>query len=117
MPAQLLAVRTPPSSSRPSKRDSVGAKGSGELDIPVARRSPLAKPQRVTFGVAVELEDEDGRTWHFRLVGEDEADAERGELSWVSPLAKALLGAKPGDEVPWPRPAGVVMATVVALRT
>ena len=78
---------------------------------------PLAKPQRVTFGVAVELEDEDGRTWHFRLVGEDEADAERGELSWVSPLAKALLGAKPGDEVPWPRPAGVVMATVVALRT
>ncbi len=46
MPAQLLAVRTPPSSSRPSKRDSVGAKGSGEMDIPVARRSPLAKPQR-----------------------------------------------------------------------
>ena len=78
---------------------------------------PSAKPQRVTFGVAVELEDEDGRIWHFRLVGEDEADAERGELSWVSPLAKALLGAKPGDEVPWPRPAGVVMATVVALRT
>ena len=78
---------------------------------------PVAKPQRVTFGVAVELEDEDGRTWHFRLVGEDEADAERGELSWVSPWAKALLGAKPGDEVPWPRPAGVVMATVVALRT
>ena len=79
--------------------------------------SPVATPQRVTFGVTVELEDEDGRAWHFRLVGEDEADAERGKLSWVSPLAKALLGASPGDEVPWPRPGGVVMATVVALRT
>ena len=79
--------------------------------------APAAKPPRVAFGVKVELEDEDGRIWHFRLVGEDEADAERGELSWVSPLAKALLGALPGDEVPWPRPGGVVMATVVALRT
>jgi transcription elongation GreA/GreB family factor len=79
--------------------------------------SPVATPQRVTFGVTVELEDEDGRAWHFRLVGEDEADPERGKLSWVSPLAKALLGASPGDEVPWPRPGGVVMATVVALRT
>ena len=79
--------------------------------------APAAKPPRVAFGVKVELEDEEGRIWHFRLVGEDEADAERGELSWVSPLAKALLGSVPGDEVPWPRPGGVVMATVVALRT
>ena len=79
--------------------------------------APAAAPKRVAFGVTVELEDEDGRTWHFRLVGEDEADAERGELSWVSPLAKALLGAVPGDEIPWPRPGGVAMATVVALRT
>ena len=78
---------------------------------------PSAEPQRVAFGVAVELEDEDGRLWRFRLVGEDEADAERGELSWVSPLAKALLGAVPGDEVPWPRPGGVALVTVVALRT
>lgn len=78
---------------------------------------PAAVPQRVAFGVAVELEDEAGRLYRFRLVGEDEADAERGELSWVSPLAKALLGAAPGDEVPWPRPGGVVLVTVVALRT
>lgn len=78
---------------------------------------PADPPPRVAFGVAVELEDEAGRTYRFRLVGEDEADAERGELSWVSPLAKALLGAVPGDEVPWPRPGGVVLVTVVALRT
>lgn len=77
----------------------------------------VAAPQRVAFGVAVELEDAAGRRFRFRLVGEDEADAERGELSWVSPLAKALLGAVPGDEVPWPRAGGVVWVTVVALRT
>ena len=46
MPAKLLAVRTPPSSSRPSKQGSVGAKGSGGLDIPVARRTQMAKPKR-----------------------------------------------------------------------
>jgi len=37
----------------------------------------------------------------FRLVGEDEADAARGLLSWVSPLAQALIGRKVGDTVPF----------------
>jgi len=46
LPAKLLAVRTPPSSSRPSKPVNVGAKESGGLDIPVARRTQLVKPQR-----------------------------------------------------------------------
>jgi transcription elongation factor GreB len=39
-------------------------------------------------------------------VGEDEADAEHGLVSYVSPLAQALLGARVGDEVRWQRPAG-----------
>ena len=62
---------------------------------------------RVAFGAAVELANIDsGATQTYRIVGEDEADPERGLVSWVSPLAKALNGAKVGDVVTWQRPAG-----------
>jgi transcription elongation factor GreB len=74
---------------------------------------PSSRPERVAFGVQVQLEDDDGRAYTFRLVGEDEADAERGLLSWASPLAGALLGARVGDEVTWPRPTGAVNVAVV----
>lgn len=74
-----------------------------------------AQPDRVAFGVQVQLEDDDRRRYTFRLVGEDEADAERGLLSWVSPLAGALLGARVGDEVTWPRPTGAVNVAITGI--
>ena len=60
---------------------------------------PAAAPDRVRFGVQVTVRREGGGEQSFRLVGEDEADAARGLLSWVSPLAQALLGHEPGDVV------------------
>jgi len=42
----------------------------------------------------------------FHIVGEDEANASINKVSWVSPLAKSLLGQKVGDTVVWHRPAG-----------
>jgi transcription elongation GreA/GreB family factor len=42
----------------------------------------------------------------FTIVGEDEADVAQGKISWVSPLAKALLNARVGDVVTWRRPVG-----------
>jgi transcription elongation GreA/GreB family factor len=48
-------------------------------------------------------------------VGEDEADAEHGLVSYVSPLAMALLGARVGDEVRWQRPAGDMMIEVLRI--
>ena len=39
-------------------------------------------------------------------MGEDEAEPGTGRISWLSPLAEALLDAEPGDEVTWQRPAG-----------
>ena len=44
------------------------------------------------FGRIVEIEREDGRRQAFRIVGEDEADPAKGSISYVSPLARALLG-------------------------
>jgi transcription elongation GreA/GreB family factor len=56
-------------------------------------------PERVRFGVRVTLRAASGATQSFRLVGEDEADAARGLVSWVAPLAQALLGHEVGDLV------------------
>ncbi|MOA68184.1 Transcription elongation factor GreA [compost metagenome] len=44
------------------------------------------------------IEREDGRTQTWRIVGEDEADPARGSVSHVSPLARALMGKRVGDE-------------------
>lgn len=58
---------------------------------------PAADPGVVQFGRTVEIEREDGRRQAFRIVGEDEADPARGSVSYVSPLARALLGKAVGD--------------------
>lgn len=56
-----------------------------------------ADPQIVQFGTCVTLDREDGRLQMFRIVGEDEADPAAGSVSYVSPLAHAVMGKKVGD--------------------
>ncbi len=51
----------------------------------------------VVFGSRVTFERDDGRRQTFRIVGEDEADAKSGSVSYISPLARALLGRRAGD--------------------
>ena len=60
---------------------------------------PAPEEGKVQFGRTVEIEREDGRRQTFRIVGEDEADPAAGSVSYVSPLARALLGKSVGDEV------------------
>lgn len=67
---------------------------------------PPADRRHAGFGAQVTLLDDEGRTYCYRIVGEDEAAPEHGQISWVSPLASALDGAAVGDIVTWPRPAG-----------
>ena len=55
---------------------------------------------RIHFGSTVTLARGDGRRQTFRIVGEDEADPARGTLSYVSPLARALIGRRVGEVVP-----------------
>ncbi len=54
---------------------------------------------QVLFGRTVTVDREDGRRQTFRIVGEDEADPAKGAISYVSPLAKAVLGRTVGDTV------------------
>jgi transcription elongation factor GreB len=63
-------------------------------------------PGEVAFGARVTARDDDGETLIFTIVGEDEADPNHGKVSWVSPLAGALIDAQVGDLVTWRRPAG-----------
>ena len=53
----------------------------------------------VRFGMTVTIEDEDGKQKTWKIVGEDEADATKGKVSHVSPMAQALFGKAVGDIV------------------
>lgn len=72
-------------------------------------------PDRVRFGTRVTVADPDGVLQAFTLVGEDEADADAGRVSWVSPLARAVSGAEVGEDVTWRRPAGDLELVVVRI--
>jgi len=76
---------------------------------------PPQAPERVGFGVEVEIEGDAGRRV-VSIVGVDEADPARGRVSFVSPLARALHGALPGDVVTVRLPRGAEDWEVVALR-
>lgn len=56
-------------------------------------------PARVHFGCTVTIVRDDGRRQSYRIVGEDEADPSAGRLSYVSPLAQALMRKQVGDVV------------------
>ncbi len=60
----------------------------------------------VRFGATVTLLDENDREKVFSIVGADEVNAGAGRISWLSPLAKALLNRKPGDIVTYTTPRG-----------
>jgi transcription elongation factor GreB len=76
---------------------------------------PAAQPHNeVAFGAAVLVIDENDEERRYRIVGEDEADAAVGKVSYVSPLAKALLGQEAGDVVVWQRPDGDIELEILS---
>ena len=62
---------------------------------------PRAQPHRdrVFFGATVTVEDTDGEEATYRIVGVDETDGAAGDISWQSPVGRALLGKSIGDTV------------------
>lgn len=68
-----------------------------------ATREPT---DQVFFGATVTIGDEQGGEQTYRIVGVDETDIARGHISWVSPLARALLKAREGDLVRFQSPSG-----------
>jgi len=66
----------------------------------LVERAPAGAKAR--FGSLIALEKADGSSVEFRIVGEDEADPANGKISYVSPIAKLLIGASVGDEIALP---------------
>ncbi len=68
---------------------------------------PGSRPQtdRIFFGATVLYANQRGEERRIRIVGIDEADAARGDVSWMSPIARVLLKHREGDEVKLPTPA------------
>jgi transcription elongation GreA/GreB family factor len=64
---------------------------------------PPADRSTVSLGARVTLEDESGKRTTYQVVGALEADAKRGLVSWQSPIAEALYGARVGDAISLPR--------------
>ena len=79
---------------------------------------PAGQEQRdtVRFGATVELADEDDERRTLTLVGEDEADASTGRISCAAPIARALVGARVGDERIVRLPSGEKSYEVMAIR-
>ena len=69
----------------------------------------------VAFGLIVTVADDDGTEHRFQITGEDEADASLGKITPQSPLARALMGAQPGDLVQWRKPSGIEDLEILAI--
>ncbi len=74
------------------------------------------KSDEIRFGSRVTVADEEGNEKTYKIVGVDEADPPAGKVSWLSPIAKALLGASPGDLVKVERPSGTAELEILGVR-
>jgi len=70
---------------------------------------------QVFFGAQVTYANEAGEERTITIVGQDEADSDQGMVSWISPIATALLKAYEGDEVAIRTPAGKAILTVMEI--
>ncbi len=71
---------------------------------------------QIFFGATVAIYDEQGGEHEYAIVGIDETDTAKGRISWVSPLARALLKAKEGDQIRFISPVGVREIEVLEIR-
>lgn len=88
---------------------------SKRLEAVIVVNEPPSDPKRVFFGAYVSIEDEDGEEKTYRIVGADESDFDAGYISVDSPVARALLGKREGDEVTVRAPKGDVVYTVTGV--
>lgn len=90
-----------------------------QLEQCLATAEVAAVPPRphdvVRFGATVSVRDSRGAETRYRIVGVEEADFSRDEVSWISPIARALLNARLGARVPFRFPTGVAELEIAAI--
>jgi transcription elongation factor GreB len=77
--------------------------------------STQADRNQVRFGATIEVADDDDNRRMLTIVGDDETDASAGRIGWSAPLARALIGARVGDERIVYLPAGEKSYEVIAI--
>ena len=87
----------------------------GRLDGLIVVSEPPSDRGRVFFGAWVDVEDDSGAIRRHRIVGPDEFDREPGYVSMDSPLGRALLGKRVGDEVEVRLPGGAQVLSITAI--
>jgi transcription elongation factor GreB len=106
--------------------DELAASGPSEIGARRARvlvqvlksvyvQEPSLVDGRVGFGTRVTVEEADGRRTAYEIVGPDEVEPARGQISIASPVARALLGKRAGDVVVLRRPRGDIEVTLVSV--
>jgi transcription elongation factor GreB len=85
------------------------------LHTAVVTGRPAANEDRIRFGALVTVRESSGVESSYRIVGVDETDIERGWVSWVSPIAKALLNMRRGQRVKLKLPLGEEELEIVAV--
>jgi len=78
--------------------------------------SPGPVVPRVVFGTIVTVREAGGSERAYRIVGVDESDPGRGAVSWISPVARALTGKRPGEQARLSLPAGEQVLTVLSIQ-
>lgn len=79
-------------------------------------REPPTDQRRVFFGAWVEVEDQEGNSCHFHIVGADEIDTQRGWISVDSPMARALLKKTLDEDVEVETPQGKRLYSIIDIR-
>jgi transcription elongation factor GreB len=76
---------------------------------------PSGPPDVVRFGACVTVRESDGSETSYRIVGVDETDADKNWVSWMSPIAKALLNRKHGERIRFKFPSGEETLEVIEI--
>ena len=84
---------------------------SAEIVVP-----PDGPADVVRFGATVTVRESDGNEETYRIVGVDETDVDRGWISWISPIAKALLNRKRGEWIRFKFPSGEETLEILEIR-
>jgi transcription elongation factor GreB len=74
---------------------------------------PSNPEERVRFGATIKVRDEAGSESTYRIVGIDETDIDKGWVSWLSPIAKAMVNARAGQRVRFKSPSGEQILEIV----
>ena len=113
--ARLRAELAELSAAGPSEIGARRARVIAQVLKSVYVQEPSLVDGRVGFGTSVTVEEADRRRTSYEIVGPDEVEPARRQISVASPVARALLGRRAGDVVVLRRPRGDIEVTVVSV--